>query len=47
MNKISVGATIAHAYSFAFGKFPALLGIVWLPWVILITIGMLMSRQWP
>jgi hypothetical protein len=45
MDKIPVGATIAHAYRFAFGKFFALLSIVWLPFAVLIPAGLLMSRQ--
>jgi len=45
MNKIPVGATIAHAYRFAFGKFPALLGIAWLPFAILIAGSLLVARQ--
>jgi len=35
MSKIPVGAIIAHAYRFAFEKFPAVLGVVWLPWALL------------
>jgi len=31
MKKIPVGATIAHAYRFAFGGFPALVRLAWLP----------------
>ena len=39
MAKIPVGATISHAYQFAFQKFFAVLGIVWLPWAILAALG--------
>ena len=31
MKKIPVGATIAHAYRFAFGDFLKILGVMWLP----------------
>jgi hypothetical protein len=31
MSKIPVGKTVAFAYGFTFGDFPAVLGIVWLP----------------
>ena len=45
MNKIPVGATIAQAYRFVFAKFFSLLGIVWLPLVILGAGGVLVTRQ--
>jgi hypothetical protein len=45
MNKIPVGATIAHAYRFAFGKFPALLSIAWLPFAIMVGAGLLVVQQ--
>ena len=45
MTKIPVGATIAHAYRFAFGNFLALLSIVWLPWLIMAAGGFLLMRQ--
>jgi hypothetical protein len=35
MRKIAVGRTIAEAYGFAFGRFPANLGVTWLPFVLL------------
>jgi len=35
MSKIPVGATIAHAYRFAFGNFAQIASIVWLPWLTL------------
>ena len=34
MKKIPVGATIAHAYGFAFGDFLKILGVMWLPMAI-------------
>ena len=34
MKKIPVGATIAHAYRFAFGQAPTLLRVIWLPLLI-------------
>ena len=39
MGKIPVGQTIEQAYSFAFGKYFRLLGIVWLPLVVLAAIA--------
>lgn len=35
MNKVPVMRTIEEAYGFAFGRFFTVLGVVWLPWVIL------------
>lgn len=32
MTKIPLGSTIAHAYKFAFTRFPAILGSIWLAW---------------
>jgi hypothetical protein len=42
MPKIPVGATIAHAYRFALGGFLKVLGIIWLPWLILAVGGFLL-----
>lgn len=39
MNKIPVGQTINYAYSFAFGHFGGVLGIVWVPLLILCVAG--------
>jgi hypothetical protein len=44
MKKIPVGATIAHAYRFAFGDFFRVLGVIWLPWAILTVGGFLLLR---
>jgi len=33
MKKIPVGPTIAHAYRFAFGQFPSILKLMWLPFL--------------
>ncbi len=38
MKKIPVGATISHAYGVAFGEFPKLLKLLWLP--LLLTLGL-------
>lgn len=35
MNKIPVGRTIAHAYSFASGNFLRIIGVMWLPFAII------------
>ncbi len=45
MPKIPVGATIAHAYRFAFGGFLNILSIVWLPWLILAAGGFLLRSS--
>ena len=45
MKKIPVGATIAHAYRFAFGQFFGIFGVVWLPWLILSAGGFLLMQQ--
>jgi hypothetical protein len=39
MNKIPVGQTIGRAYRFAFGNFPTVLGVVWLPIALTIAAG--------
>ena len=44
MDKIPVGATIARTYGFVFGRFFALLGIVWLSWAV-IAVGALLLRS--
>lgn len=48
-NKIPVGQTIGQAYGFAFGGFPAVLGVVWLPVAIMIAAGWLLFHDipWP
>jgi hypothetical protein len=45
MKKIPVGATIAHAYRFAFLDFFKILGVMWLPMAILWLPGLFMKRQ--
>jgi hypothetical protein len=45
MKKIPVGATIAHAYRFAFGDFFKILGVMWLPLMILWTPSLLMRTR--
>jgi len=42
-NKIPVGATVEHAYSFAFGQYLRVLGIVWAPLVVSIAFGLLIT----
>ncbi len=44
MKKIPVGATIAHAYRFAFLNFFKLLGVMWLPWAIMTALGLAISK---
>ncbi len=44
MTKIPVGATIAHAYRFAFGSFVKIFAVVWMTWVIATALGFLMMR---
>src|SRR5689334_5123697 len=39
MKEISVGATVAQAYRFAFLDFPKILKAIWLPWAILCVAG--------
>ncbi|HEY4125669.1 MAG TPA: hypothetical protein VGM36_13710 [Rhizomicrobium sp.] len=36
MDKIPVGRTIGHAYSFAFKKFFSIIGLIWFPFAILV-----------
>ena len=43
MEKIRIGATVAHAYGFAFREFPRLLGIVWAPLAVAIAVGLMMT----
>lgn len=46
MKKIPVGATIAHAYRFAFGRAPVLLRAIWLPLLIqLVVVFFLIKRS--
>ncbi len=45
MAKIPVGATIAHAYRFAFGEFLQILGVIWLPFVLGAAGSLLIIRQ--
>ncbi len=45
MKKIPVGATIAHAYRFAFGDFFKILGVMWLPLVIMWAPSLLMRTR--
>lgn len=45
MSKIPVGKTIAHAYRFAFGEFPQILGVIWLPFVLVSVAGFLVIQQ--
>lgn len=44
MTKIPVGATIAHAYRFAFGDFVRILGVMW-PAMLLMWLPSLLMRQ--
>ena len=45
MTKIPVGATIAQAYGFVFGRFFTLLGIVWLSWLVIAVGALFLMRQ--
>jgi hypothetical protein len=45
MKKIPVGATIAHAYRFAFGDFFRILGVMWLPMAIMWLPSLLMRAR--
>lgn len=45
MEKIPVGATIAHGYRFGFGKFFPILGTMWLPWAIMAAGGYALMSQ--
>lgn len=40
MNKISIGETVGQAYKFAFGRYFAILGVIWLPLVLLAAIAL-------
>lgn len=48
-SKIPVGQTVGKAYGFAFGGFPAVLGVVWLPIAIMIGAGWWLFHDiaWP
>lgn len=39
MNKIPVGRTIAYAYSFAFGHLGTIIGLIWIPMVLITALG--------
>jgi hypothetical protein len=39
MQKIPVGQTIGQAYAFAFGKYLPILGVLWLPFLLLAVVG--------
>ena len=39
MQKIPVGQTIGEAYAFAFGKYFPILGVLWLPFLLLAVVG--------
>lgn len=43
MGKIPVGQTIRHVYGFAFRRFPQILGLIWLPLVIVLIGSWLMT----
>jgi hypothetical protein len=45
VSKIPVGATISHAYRFAFRNFAQIASIVWLPWLVLSVGAILMRAQ--
>ena len=45
MKKIPVGATVAHAYRFAFGQFFNLLKLLWLPLATLLTFNTIVGPQ--
>ena len=45
MKKIPVGATIAHAYRFAFGDFFRILGVMWLTMTLLWLPSLVMQRR--
>lgn len=44
MSKLPVGATIAAAYRFVFGSFIDLLGITWLPSVVMLAFGYVIDK---
>jgi len=41
VNKIPVGKTIAHAYNFAFGNLGAIIGLIWLPMILIAVLSFL------
>jgi hypothetical protein len=45
MDKIPVGATIGHAYSFAFKDFLKILGVMWVPFVIMMAATLALGTQ--
>src|SRR3954468_15539491 len=45
MKKIPVGATIAHAYRFAFGDFLTLLRHIWLPLAVQLGLTLIMAQH--
>jgi len=45
MKEIPVGATVAHAYRFAFFDFPKILGLIWLPAVLISVISIYPMRR--
>jgi hypothetical protein len=45
MQKIPVGATIAHAYRFAFGNIPAIVKAIWLPLLAQLVVFFLITRR--
>ena len=45
MSKIPVGATIAHAYRFAFGRFADVLRSVWIALALQLTLSLLAIRS--
>lgn len=45
MQKIPVGATIAHAYRFAFGQALTVFKAIWLPLLACLAVGLLFSRR--
>ncbi len=44
MTRIPVGATIAHAYRFAFGSFVRILAVVWTTWLAMVVLSIVMMR---
>lgn len=44
MTRIPVGATIAHAYRFAFGSFVRILAVVWTTWLAMVVLSVVMMR---
>lgn len=45
MGRIPVGATIGRAYGFAFRNFLPILGIIWLPWLVMSAGGWLLQDR--